>query len=213
MIMAFYRGTIKGHLEHDEVFNFTIHFRAVTGQVASMATDLADAVTLLWSGTNSPAGNITALYAPAIGVDDVQVDELGVNARNVAQAHAALSLVGTGTGESLPPQNAVVVSLRTLLPTKAGRGRFYLPSPVVSTVVDQKLDSAAQTDMLNGALAMLNHMKGLSWTPIVFHRPPKNSFETGDSDDVVSIDVGDVFDNQRRRRNQLTEIRVRANLT
>ncbi len=211
--MAFYRGTVKGHLEGGEVFNFTIHFAAVTDQAAVMATALADGVTLMWSGTNSPAGNITALYPAAIGVDLVQMDELGADAKNVSQGLASLSLVGTGSGEALPPQNAIVVSLRTGVPTRAGRGRFYLPSPTVATVVDQRIDSAAQTDVLNGALAMLNHMNGLGFQPIVFHRPPLRSGEFGTSDDVVSIDVGDVFDNQRRRRNKLVETRVRHALS
>lgn len=204
--MANYRGTVSGHLEGGEIFNFTIHFRAAIDQAVTMATDLADAVTLMWSGTNTPAGNIEALYPAAIGVDGVKVDELDSSGRNVSQGLASLALVGTGTGEALPPQNAVVVSLRTLLPTRAGRGRFYLPSPVVSTVLDQRLDSTAQTDILNGALAMLQHMAGLTWQPIIFHRGGQTP------DDVVSIDVGDVFDNQRRRRNKLVETRVRHNL-
>lgn len=206
--MANYRGTVKGHLEGGEVFNFTVHFSAVTGQAASMAGDLADAVTLLWSGTNSPAGNITALYPSTIGVDGVVVDELSpATGVNVSQGVTALSLVGTGTGEALPPQNAIVVSLRTDTPTRAGRGRFYLPSPVVSTVLTQRLDSTAQGDILNGALAMLNHMKGLGWSPAIYHRRTLNNTL------VVGIDVGDVFDNQRRRRNKLVETRVRATLS
>lgn len=204
--MAIYRGTIKGHLEGGETFNFTIHFRGVTGMAPGSATDLADAVTLLWSGTNVPAGNITALYPPAIGVDGVVLDELDVDGKNVQQGVASLALVGTAATEALPPQNAVCVSTRTTLPTRAGRGRFFLPSPTVDTVISQRLDSAAQTDILNGAAAMLRHMTGVGLTPVVYHA------QIAASDDIVSIDVGDVFDNQRRRRNKLVETRVRINL-
>jgi hypothetical protein len=204
--MAFYRGTVGGHLEGGETFDFTIHFSAVTGQAAAMATDLADAVTLMWSGTNSPAGNITALYPAAIGVDRVKVDELDAQGKNVSQGLATLALVGTGTDEPLPPQCAVLVSERTDNPGKPGRGRFYLPSPVITTVIDQRLDSAAQTDVLNGALAMLNHMKGLSYQPTIWHR------STNSGDDIVSIDVPDVFATQRRRRKQLVPIRVSHDL-
>jgi len=204
--MAFYRGTVKGHLEGGEVFNFTMHFSATTGQAATGASELADAVTLLWSGTNTPAGNITALYPAAIGVDGVVMDELDSSGHNVSQGRQSLALVGTGTDEPLPPQNAVVVSLRSNTPTRAGRGRFFLPSPVVTTVIDQRLDSAAQTDILHGAQAMLNHMNGLGMTPVIFHRFDPTVTE------VVSIDVGDVFDTQRRRRNKLVETRVSATL-
>lgn len=205
--MAFYRGTVKGHLEGGEIFNFTMHFSGVTGQAATGATDLADAVTLMWNGTNTPAGNITALYPAAIGVDSVVMDELDSSGHNVSQGREALALVGTGTDEPLPPQNAVVVSLRTDVPTRAGRGRFFLPSPVVTTVLDQRLDSAAQGDILHGALAMLNHMNGGTLNPVVYHR-----FDPTVTP-IVSIDVGDVFDTQRRRRNKLVETRVSATLT
>jgi len=205
--MAFYRATASGHLEGGEVFNFTVHFRAVTGQAAVMATDFADAVTAMWSGTNTPAGNITALYPASIGVDSVRVDELDAFGRNVSQGRESLALVGTGTDEPLPPQCAVVVSTRTDVPTRAGRGRFFLPSPVVTTVIDQRLDSAAQGDVLHGAEAMLNHMKAATWTPVVYHRGANAA------DDIFTIDVGDVFDTQRRRRNKLVETRVSATLS
>jgi len=204
--MAFYRAKAFGHLEGGEIFNFGVHFRATTGQAAAMATDFASAVTKMWNGTNTPAGNITALYPAAIGVDGVTVDELDVNGKNFQQGRATLALVGTGTDEPLPPQNAVVVSLRTDLPTRAGRGRFFLPSPVVTTVVSQRLDSTAQDDILHGARAMLESMITDTWVPVIYHRGANQA------DDVVSLDVGDVFDNQRRRRNKLVETRVSSNL-
>jgi len=210
--MAFYRCKAFGHLEGGEIFNFGIHVEAVTGQAAVISIDFASAVTDLWSGTNTPAGNITALYAPSIGVDGVQVDELDDLGKNVSQGRTSLALVGTGTGEPLPPQNAIAVSLRTDLPTRAGRGRFFLPSPVVSTVLDQRLDSTAQTDILNGSLALLQDMAGHGWTPVVYHRANNRTTFVGTGDTIVSVDVGDVFDNQRRRRNKLVETRVSHNV-
>src|SRR5262252_7843501 len=201
--MAIYRATVFGHLEGGETFNFTLHIQAVTGLDDVIAARVADAVTLMWSGTNTPAGNITALYPASIGVNVDELDDLN---KNAAQSIVGLSLVGTGTSEPLPPQCAIAVSLRTALPTRAGRGRFFLPSPIVDTVVSQRLDSASQTDILNGALAMLEHIKAV-YTPVIFHR------NNGTGDEIISVDVGDVFDNQRRRRNQLVETRVRHALT
>lgn len=210
--MAFYRCKAFGHLQGGETFNFGVHVRQVVDQAAVIATDFASAVTLMWSGTNTPAGNITALYAPEIGVDGVTVDELSDTSKNVSQGRASLSLVGTGSGESLPPQNAVAVSLRTNLPTKGGRGRFYLPSPIVTTVIDQRLDSSAQDDILHGALAMLQSLAGDGHQPIIYRRFNKDTSAPPAGTDVVSLDVGDVFDNQRRRRNQLVETRVTHDL-
>jgi hypothetical protein len=82
----------------------------------------------------------------------------------------------------------------------------------VSTVIDQRLDSTAQTDILNGSLAMMRYMSTRGWIPSIYHRVPRNSGEFGTTDQIFTIDVGDVFDNQRRRRNQLVETRVSATI-
>lgn len=205
--MTFYRGTIFGHLLGGEIWNATIHMLDVGGNAATISADLATAVTSMWSGTNSPAGNITLLYPATIGVDGVRVDELDSAGKNVGQAETTLTLVGTGSGEAMPPQVAIAVSLRTTLPTRAGRGRFNLPSPVVSSSVSQRLDSTLQLHVKNGALAMINSLRANSHTPIIYHRNSDSGTE------VSAVDVGDVYDTQNPRRNQLVETRVRSNVT
>ncbi len=205
--MAIYRVTFLGHMQTGEEWNTVWHVQAVTGQAAVVSATAADAMTAAWSGTTSPAGRLDAYYTADLGVDGVRVDELDGAGKNVSQFVTPLALVGTSTDELLPPNNAVAVSLRTDIPTKKGRGRNFLPSPVVTTVLSQLLTTAVQTAIKNAWLRALNHMLDNDFPVGIFHR------DTVEWDQVVSLDVGDVFDTQNRRRNQQTETRVASNLS
>lgn len=206
--MAIYRVTIFGHMQTGEQWNTTWHVQAVTGQGAVVASTAADAITAAWSGVTSPTGRLDAYYTADLGVDGVRVEELdGTGRHNVTQDIVPLTLVGTSTDELLPPNSAVAVSLRTDVPTKAGRGRNFLPSPVVTTVASQLLDTAVQTAIKNAWLRALNHMLDNSFPVGIFHR------DTVGWDQVVTVDVGNVFDEMGSRRNQQDEIRVASNLS
>lgn len=205
--MAIYRVTAFGHMVDGEEWNATWHVDKVTGQAAVVASRAADAWTKMWSGTNSPAGNLVGIYPATIGVDGVRVDELDDLGKNVSQAVTALTLVGTSGAEALPASVAVCVSLVTDTPTKRGRGRFYLPSPVVTVMDAQKIASATQTAIKNAALAALNDMLDNACPVVIYHKD-LNTF-----DSVTIVDVGDVPDVQNRRRNQTPETRVRSALS
>lgn len=205
--MAIYRVTMEGHEETLEQWNTTWHVQAPTGQGATCATTAADAITAAWSGTSGPAGRLDAYYPALFGVDGVRVEELDSSGKNVTQDFVGLSLTGTSGDALLPPNVAVAISLRTALPTKAGRGRNFLPGPVVTTVAGQLLDSTVQTAIKNAWLRALNHMLDNSFPVGIYHR------NTNGWDQVVSLDVGDVFDEMTTRRNQIDEVRVSSNLS
>jgi len=205
--VAIYRVTIEGHMQTGEQWNNVWHVQAVSGGGSTIATTAADAITAAWSGTSGPAGRLDAYYTADLGVDAVRVEELDSSGKNVDQHIVTLTLVGTSTDELLPPNSAVAVSLRTDLPTKGGRGRNFLASPVVTTVVNQLLATAVQTAMKNAWLRALQHMKDAAFPVGIYHRL------TNGWDQVVAVDVGDVFDEMTTRRNQLDEVRVRSGLS
>jgi hypothetical protein len=108
---------------------------------------------------------------------------------------------GTNTGECLPFQCAPVVSLRTATLSRAGRGRFYAPSLAVDQVAAGRMVAGAQTALANSALALLQALDNAGQTPVIYHRA------LGTVTNITSLDVGDVIDTQRRRRNKLIEAR------
>lgn len=121
-----------------------------------------------------------------------------VTGRQAAIRDTAVSWVGVDTGQALPQRVATVISLRTDLPTKAGRGRFYVPAPA-STFLDETgemTDQAAQ-DLADGAAAMIRNLAATA-TACVYHQAQ------GTYTQITRVLVSPVFGTQRRRSNKLS---------
>lgn len=134
----------------------------------------------------------------------VETDELNpANGRNSAQDRTTIDIKGTGTGLQLPQRGAVVVGLRTALPTRAGRGRFYVPI-VDSThlTADGDLASADAFSIAQGCAQAFTTFSGTA-APVVYHRA------TFSFTDVTAVTVGVVFGSQRRRTNKVANAYTR----
>jgi len=199
--MTTFLATAQGHTPGEE-WTFGVHFVGSPASLGDAVTSWHTAVNLLWT-TVGTATTLQGYTSVVVGIDDVAVAELDDGTgRQVSKEMTALSLVGTALGETLPPQVSGCVSTRTALATKAGRGRFYLWPFSVDAVNNGRLDSDVVATMAEAAQAMLQSMDGDGLQPVVFHR---NLVTTTN---ITRIDVGNVFDTQRRRRNQLVEVRT-----
>lgn len=205
--MTYFRHTAVGTLIDGEQFTFSLHTQKAAGDFIAAHTSFAAAVALLWDGVATPADSIKQLYPVATTVDELVTSELDpLSGHNVHQARSAPALAGTGSGAALPPQTAICVSLRTALPTRAGRGRFFLPAPIVTVSSAGRISATAQGQVLAAVAGMLTAMQGDAFIPVVLHRDDMTS------DDITSVDVGDVFDTIRRRRDKLVEARMSTTL-
>lgn len=196
--MALFRHTVSGTFP-GETWSFGLH---TLGNITVSAAETAwsNAVQAFWD-------DVTLLIAGDVAVTETTTAELDQpTGKQLTRVASPSSLVGTNAGESLPFQCAPVVSLRTALATRAGRGRFYAPSLAVDQVAAGKMVSLAQTGLLNGGVAMVQALTAAGLTTVLYSRTTHNTQE------VTSVDVGDVIDTQRRRRNKLTEARVSANV-
>jgi len=203
--MAIFRLTQQGHLLDGEIWNSTLHISHISGEGAALLTTCIEAVTLLWQGPPTPANSIQQLVPTTIGLDELVVDEIDFAGHNIDQFRSSLSLDGTDIADTLPFQCSVAVSTRTALPTRAGRGRFFLPPFGLDTAVAGLFDSTAQAQVVRAAKAMIDHINAAtSFGVVIWHK------KTDTFDFVTSVDVGNVFDTQRRRRNQITETRISA---
>lgn len=126
-----------------------------------------------------------------INVADGQQQQL----RETAVTHA-----GVATGNSLPADVALVCSLRTDLANRRGRGRFYLPALSTITVTAGKLTTSHQVALAD-ALEFAWNGYSSTGSPVVYSRTSR-AFQP-----VVTFDVGNLFDTQRRREAQITEVR------
>lgn len=200
--MALYLLRASGVWEESEVFNFGLHVTS-SAATAAVADSWSLALTEAWSGSGTPTGALNAAYSTGVRIDTATAALLTqTSGQQTARADVAVNLVGTSAEDSLPPQIAVVVSLRTELANRAGRGRFYLPAPATNACTAGRLTTAIQTNIVNAMTRMFSALDAAGATPVLFSRT------TFANTTITSFNVGDVFDTQRRRRNQLVETRV-----
>lgn len=113
----------------------------------------------------------------------------------------ATSSAGSGT-VSLPPQCSVVASLRTPTAGPRGRGRMYLPVPAVAALVNSgRIGPGPRQGFADGLQLFFNDWNADALTAPVGVASGMGGFVTT----VTRIEIGDVVDTQRRRRDALPE--------
>lgn len=124
-------------------------------------------------------------------------------AKAVATPKSAEIANGAVSGSMLPSQNAVAVSLRSVNQTRRGRGRFFLPPTGVSAVgTDGQFGSGAAVAAAAATWleALSQELSGIDIAPVIIGYPGTRYHR------VNRVRVGSVFDTQRRRRRQMTEV-------
>ena len=186
-----------------ESFTFTLHAFNAAGTVAGAAAAWHAALGLLWNGVATPADSIKQLIPTTSSITNSSATEIDpLTGKNMGQVQTTETLVGTDATGPLPPQVAVVVSLRTSLFNKSGRGRFYLPTFGTDKCSSGRILALAVTQAATAAQKMVQSLNGAGYTVCVYHRSTKTH------DNVVNVSVGDVWDTQRRRRDKLIEART-----
>lgn len=201
--MSIYRCTIQGHLPDGEIWNTTLHIDHTGGSGAGLITAISTGITKMWQGPPTPANSIQQLVPTTVGIDGFILDELDGSGHNLAQFVTSLPLVGTNASEMLPHEVSVAVSTRTANPTRSGRGRGFLCPFGVDQIVGGLLDSTAQGQVLRAYASMITEINTVAVGGVgVYHR------RSNATDPITTVDVGNVPDVQRRRRNAFPETRL-----
>lgn len=189
--MTFYRHLMAGPNPAGDVWNATLHTNSAQ-TLAAVHAQFVTSITTFWGAATE------ALFPSNEQVTTLTTTQLDpVTGRNVAQVSTAVSFKGTAGAISLPQRSAVVVGLRTALPTRAGRGRLYLPAvaPGATDAAGNLLTATATTIATNFA-AFCTGMTTIA--PVnIYHAATK----TGTV--VTSVTVSTVMGSQRRRTNKL----------
>lgn len=115
------------------------------------------------------------------------------------------TLPGLAAANPLPSDVALVVSLRTALANRRGRGRFYLPQLVVTDVTaEARVSADAVTDITSSLSLAWTGYNSATARPVVYSRTGRST------QDITSFDIGNLFDTQRRRENSAVEARQAA---
>lgn len=200
--MTLYQHRFLGHTAAGELTMYSWWANSTRSLVDAQAAAVAWNATL-WDGAT--AGNGYSDHTTAdVGMD--QVTTVTVNAATGLQSarlDTAQSNVGAGGATSMPADVALVVSLRTPLANRSGRGRFYLPPFDTASLTSI---GGVAADVITDLGASLNAAWGTYNTatdePVVYSRTLR-TFTA-----VTSFDIGDLFDTQRRRENKTVESRT-----
>lgn len=196
--MANYRLTVKGTVPGEE-FNFGIHATGAAGGAAAAVAALVTALTAAW---NDATDGWKQVFSTDVSVVAVHAAELApITQRQVDARETGLVLVGTSAGDMLPHECAVAVTTRGATANRKDRGRFYLPPVAVTVISNGRLILAQRDHIAQGAAILVNQLQGLAFNPVILHPDDTTTLITG-------VDVGDVIDVQKRRRNKLLEARV-----
>jgi hypothetical protein len=191
------RVTFSGTLSSVEHWACSFFF---TGGTAAGTTDAGAAAFV--SGTAFPA-LITAVRTLLAGDDtwdslDLYYYDGGTAA--VAHGHAAVTATGLG-GTGLPKQTACVLTLRTALANRSGRGRMYFPCTGGVMTTGGKITTTARDALVD---AMGNWFASFTTGTIypVVASQTHTSFQK-----VTSVDADNLPDTQRGRRGKLVGAR------
>lgn len=170
---------------------------------AADALAIATAIGGLTLGTG-----ITNLMNGVTTWSSVRVEARSWSGTLIAQGEFVKSTATAGSGpQNHPYQTSAVFSLRTDTPGASGRGRMYWPATGVSiNSADLRIAGAtnssavsAMKTFLSGAESAIETQLGSAATLIVWSRKNLTGYP------VRSLQMGNVADVQRRRRDQLAE--------
>lgn len=202
-IMALYLLKANCHGPTSELAMYTLHATGSLTNTAMMTAWLA-ALDDQWSNA---AHKFSSLANTSVGLDSATVVEIDIaTGKQLSRLDQAHAVPGVGVGTSMPPEVAECVSLRTLLPQRAGRGRFFMPPIETGNVSAGKIAAAAVTIIVNGAAGLIGILKSNGAIPCLYSRSAHVTRN------ITSVDVGNLFDTQRRRQNKTIETRTSVNV-
>lgn len=170
--------------------------------------DAADAVAVLQLGTA-----LNGLKSSAAAPSRVRVERRSDQGVLIGAAEANWAPGTTGQSSPIhPPQTALVFSLRTAVPGRSGRGRLYWPAlGATLAAATLRLNAPAPQGIADAICAYLDLVgttlkNNLHPTPSLVNCKLAVVSTTKKNHQLVnSIQIGNVLDTQRRRRDRLIE--------
>jgi hypothetical protein len=159
----------------------------------------------LWNGQDTLPGYAT-LCSADVSIQRITTGEISpLTGQQQTLRESNVNIPGTSESSALPADVAIVVSLRSPVANRTGRGRFYLPQPTTNALTAVgRLDETAQSTIVDALTAAWTQANAAGENPVIYSRTQRATRE------ITSFNVGDLFDTQRRRENALTENRVSA---
>ena len=202
--MPLYQHRFIGNLASGDTFSFSWW----SDNSLTIDSSHGNAITwaeTLWNGQDTLPGYAT-LCSADVSIQRITTGEISpLTGQQQTLRESNVNIPGISESSALPADVAIVVSLRSPVANRTGRGRFYLPQPTTNALTAVgRLDETAQDTIVDALLAAWTQANAAGENPVIYSRTQRATRE------INSFNVGDLFDTQRRRENALTENRVSA---
>lgn len=204
--MTVYQHLISG-LTSSHRYYMSLHTSNDAGTLPGAHAAFLSFTTNLWNGPTPPSTAMSTLIRPDAQPDTAITYTLNDSTgAKEARTQTALSLVGTGASERLPPRVCAVVNLRTGEIGRTQVGRVYQFPMTTASMSIGTVTAATITKVLAGWQFALDQIALTGYQPVVYHR------KTRGTSDVTSIDMTNRWSTQRRRNKQIGFTRTTAPL-
>jgi hypothetical protein len=136
---------------------------------SALATTWSNAIQNLWT---DGANGIETLYPLTTSLTQVTVATLNATMHEVTKTRIPKSIPGTSTADTLPYQEAVVISWRGNSVQRRGRGRMYLPALAEDQVNNDAVITAAGNRLKAAFTALASAIQADGSTIFVFPKKP-----------------------------------------
>jgi hypothetical protein len=211
--VSYVRVSILGTFSTEEVWSINPVFDP-TGEFGDTVDQTAlDSTTLAIANLTIPTGlrSMMSLSATRTGARVEVRDDVDDHLIGISIQASTTPLTGSGTLVQAP-QTAVVTSIRTNTPGASGRGRVYWPAMGASLTTAGRLNTPSNSlvvaDMKTYLLGIRSALA--AGFPLIGFDLAVRSKTTHTTPHAVRIQVGNVLDTQRRRRDSLPESYVAA---
>jgi hypothetical protein len=138
-------------------------------------------------------------WTPATEITDLETVSLDpATGHQVSKVSSGVNLQGTeALGQALPPRDCQVISKKTTTPTKAGRGRMFLPGPSTTHLATDGLLLGAHATSLASTIAQAWSQMATITQPVIYHHATRSATN------IIGVAVGQVLGTQSRRTNRV----------
>lgn len=206
--MSYVRVSVLGSMSGGEVWSVNPVFDP-TGEFGSTVDQTALDLAAAQIAALSPGSGLLTMMGPLLSITGARLevrDDASDDLIAISIATRGTALSGTGTTR-LPPQAAAVISLRTNTPGGSGRGRLYWPILGAPLTTSARIGAGDVTAIGTNFVTYQNSMRtalAANFATIGFNLAVRSK-TTKSTPHVVRLQVGDVVDTQRRRRDNFPE--------
>lgn len=206
--MSYVRVSILGAMSGGEVWSINPVFDPTGEFGSSVNQSQLDAAALAIASRTVPNNLLQTLSSAMSRIGArVEVRDDATDNLLATSTQGSPSASAGSASPKLTPQSAVVLSIRTDTPGASGRGRLYWPAMGITVSATGRIPTANVTTILADAKAYLLGMRTdlANAFPTIGFDLAVRSKTTHTTPHAVRIQVGDVIDTQRRRRDALIE--------